>query len=486
MIGEDYKGWKNEFIGISGGTGSGKTSFCLNVLAPWAGEQGKKMLYLSNRTVLKKQKERYIKKLQLKKVVYSMSYQSLETRIRNNQKIPDYDFIICDECHYFIEDSLINNNTDQSFLWSKKQAEHSVVIYLSATADEFFRQLKESGGKMYHMERDFSHIEKKIFSYKRDDLFYIIDTIISNSPGKKMIAFVSINRMKELFMRYGDQAAYFFSKNANVPQELKRKRSEEPIQEQEDGSISFSKRMLFTTVALDNGIDIFDRNLDTIICELSDTNSIIQAIGRKRKTGKDDKAFLFLCERKNVNWKLNGIRNILEQIKLFSTDKERFMCTYQHDKNIFLDGLFFPDMATGEIMINEMKRAKYLADEKECFKINENGLVKYIISKMGDDFTIIEIKNPFDKRIAEIKDYENRPLYRNEQDEIKKIFETMNVHLRGRSIQLYNGALSDIFPDYNRKFTDSAPDGSKLRDRRRKLEDGRINQNRDKSYWLLE
>ena len=56
LIKEEYMTWKQgDIISLSAGTGSGKTYFVINVLAKYAKENNKLILYLVPRTKLKKQ-----------------------------------------------------------------------------------------------------------------------------------------------------------------------------------------------------------------------------------------------------------------------------------------------------------------------------------------------------------------------------------------------------------------------------------------------
>ena len=55
-IKEDYKEWKKrQMIFLSAHTGAGKTYFILNELMEFAALNGKRILYLSNRSILKEQ-----------------------------------------------------------------------------------------------------------------------------------------------------------------------------------------------------------------------------------------------------------------------------------------------------------------------------------------------------------------------------------------------------------------------------------------------
>lgn len=53
LIGDAYKGWHDTKIILDGGTGAGKTYFCLNKVGVHAQRQEKSVLYLCNRKELK-------------------------------------------------------------------------------------------------------------------------------------------------------------------------------------------------------------------------------------------------------------------------------------------------------------------------------------------------------------------------------------------------------------------------------------------------
>ena len=63
-IGEEYKKWESgSMVFIASPTGSGKTQFILKTLLPYFSKENKKILYLVNRRILKKQMEEDISKL---------------------------------------------------------------------------------------------------------------------------------------------------------------------------------------------------------------------------------------------------------------------------------------------------------------------------------------------------------------------------------------------------------------------------------------
>lgn len=143
IIGDDYKKWKNEFVVLDCGTGSGKTYFCINILGKYAEKQSKKMLYLCNRSKLRNQIYENVKDHNLRNTVYVTSYQSLQKDLQNNKDIGTYDYIVADECHYFTTDATFNDYTDISYDFIINQKK-SVVLFVSATAKTFFKYLQDT------------------------------------------------------------------------------------------------------------------------------------------------------------------------------------------------------------------------------------------------------------------------------------------------------------------------------------------------------
>ena len=184
-IGEQFKEWTpvkddkslGDTIFISSPTGSGKTHFILKVLLPYALSNGKKILYLVNRTVLKEQLEKEIRgcSYALQDSIEVELYQKIEGKILkleeelccsefeagyfqalrdynianalnirrpvckkeyhvNFHKVMEYykkfDYVICDEAHYFLMDSNYNTNTIISYRFVKELFSRKILIYM--------------------------------------------------------------------------------------------------------------------------------------------------------------------------------------------------------------------------------------------------------------------------------------------------------------------------------------------------------------------
>ena len=107
-IQENYKNWRlGDIILIHAQTGAGKTYFVLNVLLPYIASQGKRLLYLSNRSALRDQinlsySQEYAANITVK------NYQSFE-RVNLSRKTPSdpgseilsCEYWVMDEAHYF-------------------------------------------------------------------------------------------------------------------------------------------------------------------------------------------------------------------------------------------------------------------------------------------------------------------------------------------------------------------------------------------------
>lgn len=324
-IGEDYKGWENGRVAFDAGTGSGKTSFIINQLLPWALEWSKKekrpvkILVLCNRDSLKSQS---IRKIIEKGVGIDLTqYDRLDDldevelnasnsrfiRVWTYQKIEywqqrkpewvkkwldSYTYIVCDEAHYFFTDADFNPTTELSFQCIERLVPEKVVIYMSATGQLLFDRWKKDGSllpeRYYHIRKNYDHVSRVYFFYRDAERQDILDHL---PEGEKAVVFVTKREtLVEMKKKYGDSASYYCSKN----------HKDGPMDKLEDcinPDGTLCKRILFTTTALYNGVDIKDRALKHLIIEQWDPLEVIQEIGRKRPLDATDTCKLYLREK---------------------------------------------------------------------------------------------------------------------------------------------------------------------------------------------
>ncbi len=236
VIGNDYSKWDTCSVFIYGPTGCGKTTFIFDVLA----KQNVPILYVGNRTSLLRQlKIEYMKKLNIEipteqklddiftiENITFITYQKLSGCInkeyylntvmnkyhnyifqnQNNQYLWEplprellelfnntnifwntaiinklYEYVVFDEYHYFLQDSLFNEYIDFLVMSYISRYNFKVRIYISATPDEIYPLIKTHSInnylKMitgfstkvydYNLQRNFKeNISKPIYSYK--------------------------------------------------------------------------------------------------------------------------------------------------------------------------------------------------------------------------------------------------------------------------------------------------------------------------------
>ena len=191
VIGDAYKDWKpGDLIGISAGTGTGKTEFALRIMAKEVQKQGKNILFLSNRNPLKEQTQKKVEKTRLDySLITVMNYQALQSMIDQHMDLEHYDYIFADECHYLLSDAMMNSATDLSFDFLINNPD-SVVILMSATGNKLFYWLTEikriKPENIYHLEQDYSHVDKVVL-YDADAFFPLVNNLLDSDPDSKIL-----------------------------------------------------------------------------------------------------------------------------------------------------------------------------------------------------------------------------------------------------------------------------------------------------------
>ena len=511
IIGNDYKLWRNEFVVLDCGTGCGKSYFALHVLGNYARSQKKKILYLCNRSKLRKQIYDDTRRLGLLNVIYITSYQALQRDIQSGKAIPYYDYIVADECHYFTTDAKFNEYTDVSYEFLMKRKD-TVVLWVSATAKTFFRWLSDKGKVkkkyIYRMDKDYSYV-KKVYFYQKEELTTIIDDILENELQSKIVVFCnSASRMEEMHKRYADVANYFCSSTSSSTKlknicgyDNKTKKVADCIKKLSDGKVTFEKRILFTTTVLDNGVDLKDKDIKHIFSEIFDVDSLIQSLGRKRIVDEEDSCTFYIREfqPKAVQGMLNINEAQLEPVQLYKHSYKDFFSKYgngqkrkQVGKNKIFYSFFAEDKRLSKIKVNECRYRKYEQDNNILIQMKELGHIPILNYFLGEElsskseYIVVDVKQ-IDMFMEYLKSIEGKWLFQEDRERIKEEFESIGVKLRYIGINTFNGVLEDNYKElYSCRFYNKNPEGKYYVDLRRKLEDGSVNPTRDKKFWLLE
>lgn len=338
-IGNDYKSWEGGEIFIESQTGTGKTTFVLDVLVPYAMEREKEVLFFSNRFLLKEQiKAKIARKQGLPMEEYGllgdeeefdgitiMTYQKLQKICQHSgafeyaEKIQErYMYIVYDEIHYVLQDATFN--PEILYLLQFVKAYAGTEIFLSATMDELpeflmdwkyennidfrnclnfpdltlyeIRKISSSvTGFPYWMWRykfpeNKCNCEVRIF-----EDFEELMPIINQKNEEKWLIFMGNKSKMEEYKNLIKVPYNFLTADSAKLDETAELINEIRLQEQ------FPNKVLLTTKILDNGINIKDRKVENIVIDTDCKTEFLQMFGRKRILDGDDKFRLFIPQK---------------------------------------------------------------------------------------------------------------------------------------------------------------------------------------------
>lgn len=406
-IGDSFLEWErgtSQFI--TAPTGSGKTTFVLSKLFEHALNKKKKILYLVNRKILKKQLEERIaeKRLwgELNNCIKIVTYQTIEEMVKrmffdlkyypdlfekvdsriqffDNKNFPsnlllfkeliyinytkiyneNYDYIICDECHYFYQDSMYNTYTVLSYEWVLAEVllNRKIGIFMSATIDivkskiiddigiikrqvsqwnderldkrlssefdfiynylaqnnsiEFMKKIK-SEVKYNEISGvpDYSYLNLKVFEEISDIL-----QLIEENKNKKWIIFINDIKAGKIISKeikeHGVKNTVLIHSGYD--------KDEEAISEVDEivSTNQMNSQVIITTSVMDNGISIEDIELRNMVILADTKEDFIQMLGRKRRDATVEKINVYICKRSKEYFKKRqeSVDKILEFIQ---------------------------------------------------------------------------------------------------------------------------------------------------------------------------
>ena len=335
-----YKMWKGyESIFISAPTGTGKTTFVLQTLLPEAKKEGKEVLFLSNRFLLKEQIKKKVVKLQklegqnekwFEQVeefdgITVMTYQKLQLLWKGGYiGVPDvqrrYKYVIYDEAHYLLTDSSFN--PEILYLLEFLRAYKGISVFMSATMQgipEFIKALKypekmvprslqritdnlsieefslwttyTNGVKFRIWEYTFQQRQSGYQFFYYCDLEEILP-IINQDDQEKWLIFLGNKTEIGSFSKKIIRSTEFITTESKL--DLKKSQLIDSIRDKE----KFDCQVLLSTSVLDNGVNIRDRKLKNLDIETNSETEFLQMLGRKRKE-KDESVNVYIpCKGK--------------------------------------------------------------------------------------------------------------------------------------------------------------------------------------------
>lgn len=243
-IGDDYLNWQvGRNILISTPTGSGKTTFVIDVLLRYAIRQGKHVVYYCNRRILNDQfsviSEERIKKMysgsgdisaeealfhlhiftyqymERLKTHPNVYYKTENTGERIKLQADDILYYVFDEAHYCISDAIINANTNfwlDSSRRDKDKLKKGICVYLTATPEPLYLFLGQSDFFKAQLEENLYNAITTVFD-NRQKLSEQIEKFLAfmeqgiqttKSPGGRIKKEIKLPSKKDLRLALQD------------------------------------------------------------------------------------------------------------------------------------------------------------------------------------------------------------------------------------------------------------------------------------------
>lgn len=440
---------KNANISITAGTGAGKSYWVKNILYLIAKERDSKILFLIHRSNCINQFQKELNKDHKSDTIKLMSYQKLETYYMKNNKFMDisnYDFIVCDEFHYFMSDASFNKTTDISL--NTILGQDAVKIFMSATPgvlNNYFKNFKEIELLEYELPINFDFINKLYFFNNESTLERIIKDLLEETTDKAIIFMNNAEKAYRLFDKFKNFSVFNCSKNNSKYYKKVDKDKIENILNNE----TFEERLLITTTAMDSGINLIDNKLKHILINgVFDIDNVKQMIGRKRL--QNDKEYINVYLSNFTNNQLGGMKTKhnrrIEKAKYFiNNGANAYIDKYFKDGDK-TDIVYDINTADGGFKkeLNELMYYKIVVNvciiDKMLGILKSEATEKGYKSYMAHEFN----KNEFitieeDETKMELKEYLNqlvgKKLFKEEQ---KELINKIELKVNGKQQKSYN------------------------------------------------
>lgn len=280
---KDYRAWRpGERVLISAGCGTGKTSFALGDLLAWAKDNGQRVLYASSRKAL----NHSILCRYHQPGLTITTYQRLERQLLDGQDpLAGYEYIVCDEAHYFTSDSAFNPSTEES--WRAISASPAVIVFMTGTP-EGLRILAANAGmalRTYTMPARTDHI--RAVKVSRSSAEYMDSIVKTARKGRKIMAFfrskADLHECKGRLEAAGITVEDYDSKGKVTRHDVRGKAVQIPkLPAQDAAGYTMTAQVLLSTTFLNSGVEFWDRQIRDIYTDILDVDEAVQSLYRKR------------------------------------------------------------------------------------------------------------------------------------------------------------------------------------------------------------
>lgn len=287
----------NSAIFLNVGTGGGKSYFCKHTLYNVAAKQNKRVLYIISRANPRDQFYNEIVKAGKQDYISITTYQALESRILAGEPyvLYKYDYIVFDEYHRFISDSIIDTNTD--LLLEEVFNCSAVRFFLSATPygmDTYLHQRfsqKNIYYTSYYLPAYYKSMTLHVYQ-NQISIEHVLSKAI-NENVKAVCFSTNIQLLRDLYQKYRECSLFICSESNNEYSKYVDEDSKQTMLESE----KLPCTILFATTCLDIGFNLNDTSIKYIICDLDDIDQIKQCIGRRRIKHETDSLQVYVKDQ---------------------------------------------------------------------------------------------------------------------------------------------------------------------------------------------
>ena len=426
--------WKpRDRILIHSQTGTGKSQWVKDVLKDYAIKTHNRILLISNRNILKKQNA--IELGDDNNIIELRNYQSLESAIVYGKELDDlfrkFKYVVFDECHYLLNDSSFNRNTDLLLNKLKYPNEDKILIFPTATPQAIL-SYSNSFEYKYTLPVDYSYIKDIYFYSKEETIENIIRSIPANDQG---IYFGNAMEAYDLHNLFRETSSFICSDN-NVG--FSRRSSKATINKIEEESI-FDNKFLFCTKVLDNGVNLISPNLHHVFIDMMNPIDVIQCLGRKRNLGENDYINLYIknYHKGELLPQIKRLDSILSYVKeLDGIGKDEFAKKYSRTN---IDNIIHKDYTINYAKLYYVRYC--LTILKKQFHDPDNiGYKKDILNLLQLNIDNAKVAESYYEaiKIEDIMEkYCNRKLYKDEELELfrNEFFENLFSPQKTRDIR---------------------------------------------------
>ena len=432
LIADEWLNWVPPFpVYIFTPTGSGKNTFIKNILI----KPDKKILLISNRIALNIQAKREIGDIAKQNwpniKIYDdpkwlkdskhfggvdiCTYQGLGSLIGENvdNKATKYDYVVCDEAHFFGADSEFNINTYSLLKKIIENFPNSIRIYMSATPERIFKYIYELENRkfypkmfderinimvkqnqqmpciniihnVYRAKADYSYVEPCILE-NIDDL---IEIICADKSDEKWLIFVNNKEKGEILEEKLNAGILKVTSKTLKTIDNAKKSSEEFLN-------------MLNSLTQEDDVEIMNNNIDKVSIKKI-FNENLKAIENFYEDFATTKAVFIHANKKNIG---DSKERIDEYEDKLVKDKT-FKCKVLISTAILDNGVSFSDKLIKNIVIMDLDKITFLQMlGRKRVKTGE----KVNLFLIRPDFsTLTPTKNKLKERLCILKTISNR------------------------------------------------------------------------------